>query len=66
MKTMIPWDTDDLDDFDYDLDVGDLTDEDMVPAICTCRAAPGRIIFEPTCPFHGDNPFMADNPDEED
>ncbi len=37
----------------------------MVPAICSCRAAPGRMIIEPTCPFHGDDPFMADLPDNE-
>lgn len=37
----------------------------MTRAICSCRAAPGRIIIEPTCPFHGDDPLMADLPDNE-
>lgn len=37
----------------------------MTRAICSCRAAPGRMIIEPTCPFHGDDPFMADLADNE-
>lgn len=37
----------------------------MTQAICSCRAAPNRLIIEPTCPFHGDDPFMADLPDNE-
>ena len=37
----------------------------MTLAICSCRAAPSRLIIEPTCPFHGDDPFMSDLPDDE-
>ena len=37
----------------------------MTLAICKCRAAPNRLIIEPTCPFHGDDPFLADLADND-